>query len=131
MKSKPKVGVVVPTYNRKSMVETTIDSLLHQDAQFDYKIVVVDDGSIDGTFEHLAEKYGSEIDSIEDQISGHVDHRDENKKMILIRQKNKRAAGARNTGLKKLYGLGCEYFAPHDSDDLALSNKYPVSLRIV
>jgi glycosyltransferase involved in cell wall biosynthesis len=49
----PEVSVIIPTYNRCAMVREAIASVLAQrDASFE--LIVVDDGSTDGTFEMLA-----------------------------------------------------------------------------
>ena len=51
------ISVIVPVYNVKSYLSACLDSILNQD--FDsYEIVVVDDGSTDGSGE-LAEQYAS------------------------------------------------------------------------
>jgi glycosyltransferase involved in cell wall biosynthesis len=48
------VSVVIPTYNRKTVLERTIHSLLNQTLSVDkYEIIVVDDCSIDDTSEYL------------------------------------------------------------------------------
>jgi len=44
----PKVSICVPTYNRKDYLRETLDSILAQSYK-DYEIVIVDDGSTDGT----------------------------------------------------------------------------------
>jgi len=45
---KTKVSICVPTYNRKDYLKETIESILAQTYK-DYEIVIVDDGSTDGT----------------------------------------------------------------------------------
>ena len=50
----PDVSVVIPTYNRRVMVREAIDSVLAQTAA-GFELIVVDDGSSDGTAEDLAQ----------------------------------------------------------------------------
>ncbi len=47
-------SVIVPTYNRLSSLKVTLESLFAQDFT-DYEIIVVDDGSVDGTAQYLQE----------------------------------------------------------------------------
>jgi glycosyltransferase involved in cell wall biosynthesis len=56
----PRVSVIIPTYNRKDYVREAIDSVLAQ-TYTDYEIIVVDDGSSDGTEAVLRERYGDRI----------------------------------------------------------------------
>ncbi|TMJ66102.1 MAG: glycosyltransferase [Alphaproteobacteria bacterium] len=55
----PLVTVIVPTFNRASFLEETIDSILEQDYP-NIELIVLDDGSIDDTPDVLA-KYGDRI----------------------------------------------------------------------
>ena len=48
----PKVSVLIPTYNRKVYLRETLESVFAQTYK-DYEVVVVDDGSTDGTEEML------------------------------------------------------------------------------
>ncbi len=121
-RKKKTVGVVIPTYNRRGRVDATIDSYLNQDYDGKSLIVVVDDGSIDGTFEHLVEKYADNLHSTDDKISGHVKSQKKGN-LIVVRQKNQHSSAARNTGLKLLYSLGCDYFTHQDASDVALPTK--------
>ena len=47
-----KISVVIPTYNRIALVERAIDSVLRQSIK-PFDIIVVDDGSDDGTSEMI------------------------------------------------------------------------------
>jgi glycosyltransferase involved in cell wall biosynthesis len=48
----PEVSVVVPTYNRCAMVSEAIDSVLGQSFE-DFDLIVIDDGSTDGTDQQI------------------------------------------------------------------------------
>ena len=48
----PKVSICIPTYNREVFLKKTIESIVAQ-TYTDYEIVIVDDGSTDGTAEML------------------------------------------------------------------------------
>lgn len=48
----PEVSVIIPTFNRRAMVLEAIDSVLAQ-TTFAFELIVIDDGSTEGTFEHL------------------------------------------------------------------------------
>ncbi len=63
-----KVSVVIPTHNRCTLVQKTIDSVLKQTFS-DYEIIVVDDGSIDET-EQALKKYADRISYIKQEKSG-------------------------------------------------------------
>jgi len=89
----PRVSVVVPTYNRQDAVATAIRSILAQ-TESDLEVIVVDDGSTDGTCK-----------VVEDLRDGRVNY---------FYKINGGAASARNLGLSKCEG---EYVAFLDSDD--------------
>jgi glycosyltransferase involved in cell wall biosynthesis len=90
----PKVSVVIPAYNRADLIGETLDSVLAQTFR-DFEIVVVDDGSTDGTPAVLAR---------------YTDHN-----VRVIRQENQGEGAARNTGIGAARG---DYIALVDSDDL-------------
>ena len=54
--SKPLLTVVIPTWNRKPLVEVAIDSICSQIGKLPVELIVSDHGSTDGTFEMLKEK---------------------------------------------------------------------------
>lgn len=90
----PRVSLVIPTYNRGPYIRETLESVLNQTFA-DYEVIVVDDGSTDGTEEVLS-PYRERI--------------------RYIRQENRGAAAARNEGIRRARG---SYIAFMDSDDLA------------
>jgi hypothetical protein len=88
----PFFSVIIPTYNRSERVSKAVTSVFAQSCA-DHEVIVVDDGSTDGTGEVLARFRGS---------------------LRLIRQQNRGPAAARNTGARNASG---EYLAFLDSDD--------------
>jgi glycosyltransferase involved in cell wall biosynthesis len=48
----PKISICTPTYNRKDYLKETLDSIFAQTYR-DYEVVIVDDGSTDGTEEMI------------------------------------------------------------------------------
>jgi len=86
------VSVLIPTYNRAYILGKALDSVLAQSYR-PIEVIVVDDGSTDGTRELVA-GYGDQV--------------------RYIHQPNAGLAVARNTGLKAARG---EFIALQDSDD--------------
>lgn len=85
-------SVVIPVYNREHLIQDALESVLDQ-THDNYEIIVVDDGSTDGTCEAIR-KYGD--------------------KVRLIVQENAGPGAARNRGIRASSG---EYVAFLDSDD--------------
>jgi GT2 family glycosyltransferase len=90
------VSVVVPTYNRAYCLTRSVDSALSQTHR-QIEVVIVDDGSTDGTDQVVASRYSAD------------------KRVRYIRQENAGVAVARNTGLREAQG---DYVALLDSDDV-------------
>src|SRR5437660_10167324 len=86
-------SVVIPTYNRVDLLAQTLDSVWCQDFT-DFEVVVVDDGSNDGTREYLR--------GLGDRIR-------------VVQQANGGPGAARNAGIREASG---NYVALLDSDDL-------------
>lgn len=96
--NKPRVSIVIPTYNRADMVVECLESVFTQ-TYTDYEVIVVDDGSTDNT-EEILKPYHARIK--------------------YIRHENKGNAAARNSGLDIAKG---ELIAFLDSDDLWMPDK--------
>lgn len=99
-----RVSVIIPTYNRRELVARAVLSVLEQTRQPD-ELLVVDDGSSDGTAESLRRQFGSGVRVIETPQRG--------------------VAAARNTGVR---ASGGEWLAFLDSDDRWLPEKLAVQL---
>jgi glycosyltransferase involved in cell wall biosynthesis len=97
-KDMPLVSVVIPTFNRKHIVGKAIESAINQTYKH-IEIIVVDDGSSDGSAEFIA-GYGSAVKYIFKENGG--------------------VSSARNLGIRKSIG---EFVAFLDSDDVWLPDK--------
>jgi glycosyltransferase involved in cell wall biosynthesis len=96
MSSLPRVTVVIPTYNRRGIVMEAVESVLAQTVD-ELELLVVDDGSTDGTAEMIEAAHSSEP------------------RLSVVRQANGGTSVARNTGVRKARAAFVAYL---DSDDL-------------
>ena len=97
----PKISILLPTYNGEKCVKLAIESVLAQDF-FDWELIVLDDGSKDGTEKIIAE------------------YMKKDSRIIFIKQ-------SQNLGLQKNLNSGIriakgEYIARIDQDDEWLGN---------
>lgn len=102
----PAVSVVIPAYNGAWCVGRAIDSVLAQSCQ-DFELIVVNDGSTDGTSRVLA-GYGAAL--------------------RVIEQPNGGLSNARNTGIQAARG---RYIAFLDADDWWLPGKLEQQLALM
>ncbi|MDQ7818200.1 MAG: glycosyltransferase family A protein [Melioribacteraceae bacterium] len=58
----PIVSIVMPTFNRKSYLQRSVESVINQNFS-DWELIIVDDGSTDGSFE-IVDKYITKFDNI-------------------------------------------------------------------
>lgn len=93
-----KISVIIPTYNRKHTLSRAISSVFSQTLK-PFEIIIVDDGSTDGTKEWLSKIYP---------------------KIQTINQSNSGVSMARNVGIKIAKG---DWIALLDSDDEWLTKK--------
>jgi len=105
-KDQLKVSVVIPTYNDEGTIAETLASVFAQRFDGRYEVIVVNDGSTDGT-RSVLERFGDRI--------------------RVIDQRNAGAAAARNVGIAAAAG---EFIALLDGDDTwteeALAKTVPV-----
>lgn len=59
------ISVIVTTKNQAHQVESSIRSIVNQDFEEDYEIIVVDDGSIDDTVGEIKRLFGKQVRTIE------------------------------------------------------------------
>ncbi|WP_428939623.1 glycosyltransferase family 2 protein [Fontivita pretiosa] len=102
------LSVVIPTYNRAQIVIRAIDSALAQTLPPD-EIIVVDDGSTDGTCELLHSRY-------------------RDARIRVVRQANAGVSAARNAGVRAARG---QWIAFLDSDDEWHPQKLATQIRDV
>ena len=91
------LSIIVPAYNVERFIGSCLESILGQETQVDFEVIVVNDGSTDGTDDVIA-KYARKDNRIR-----------------VISQSNKGLSGARNTGIDQARGKALMFV---DSDDL-------------
>ncbi len=99
MNKHPFFSIIIPTYNRRSLIENAIDSVFAQTLE-DFELIIIDDGSKDDTFS-LVSKY-------------------EDNRIIYAYKQNGGQNSANNLALKIIRG---EYVAFLDSDDIWMNDK--------
>lgn len=101
------VSAVIPAYNREKTIRRCIDSILRQTYEVS-EIIVVDDGSTDGTLEILVNEY--------------------KEKVKVIKQPHKGAQAARNAGI---CAAESEYIAFLDSDDEWTEKRIELQMQVL
>ena len=100
------ISVIIPTYNRRDTIQRAIDSVISQTFA-PFEIIIVDDGSKDGTKEWIEEKYSS---------------------IKYIYQSNNGVSSARNKGINLSKG---SWIALLDSDDEWIPEKLDYQARYI
>jgi len=93
------ITVVIPTYNRIEFIEPTLASIFQQKVDFNIEIIMVDDGSTDGTADWVEANFPT---------------------VKVIRQQNRGVSAARNVGV---IHARADLVAFCDSDDLMLPGR--------
>ncbi len=96
-------SVIIPTFNRLPLLQEAVESVLRQ-SHGDFELIVVDDGSSDGTREFIS--------GLEAPVR-------------YVYQENRGPSAARNAGLRAARG---EFIAFLDSDDLWLPHKLRIQI---
>jgi len=106
---RPLITVQLCTYNRRALLGRVLEALFHQDLDpKDYEIILVDDGSNDGTYEEI-------LRNVRPTCAFH-----------LIRQHNAGLARGRNVGIERARG---EIILFMDDDVLATPSLLSVHVR--
>ena len=100
------ISVIIPCYNAKIWISDTLQSAAGQDIS-DIEIIVIDDGSVDGSADIVAKTLPS---------------------IKLIKTKNQGACMARNIGIKASKG---EFIQFLDADDLLAEGKIKKQLKVL
>lgn len=100
----PAVSVIIPTHNRIRQVTQAVESVLNQSLK-QFELIVVDDGSTDGTADRLKALFGP--------------------KFRLIRQNQAGVSSARNNGAGQSSG---SFLAFLDSDDIWHRDKLKIQI---
>jgi glycosyltransferase involved in cell wall biosynthesis len=93
------LSVVIPTFNRRALVSRAVRSVLEQTTPA-REVIVVDDGSTDGTADALEREFGREV--------------------TVVRQPNAGVSAARNAGVSVSCGRFLSFL---DSDEVWLPRK--------
>ena len=101
--------IIIPVYQGKSYLKRCIDSVLAQSCQ-EYEIILVDDGSTDGSAE-ICDEYA-----------------EKQKKITVIHKENGGLSSARNAGLEIASG---EYVMFIDADDVVHSKMLETELKVL
>lgn len=91
----PKISIIIPVYNVEKYIHQSVSSAINQTLT-DIEIILVDDGSSDNC-PAICDKFAND-----------------DKRVVVIHQKNKGLGGARNTGIEIAKG---KYILFLDSDD--------------
>ena len=105
----PKISIIIPIYNVEEYIEDTLNSLLNQTIIKDMEILMIDDGSFDGS-RYIIEKYSLDYENF-----------------YAYHKENEGPGIARNFGIDLAKG---EYIHFLDSDDYVLPNTYERAYEI-
>ncbi len=98
-------AIMMVTYNRLELTKKTLDSLFSQDPGCDYNLVIVDNGSTDGTVDFL------------DAMGKAIEPDGRLKNLVVIKlPENRGIAVGRNIALKRADELGTKWYCTIDND---------------
>lgn len=105
-----KLSFIIPCYNVKEYIRQCVESILNCDLNCKYEIILIDDGSSDGTSEIIAE-YEKKFSTVK-----------------AFYQENTGVSSARNLGLCKSIG---EYIRFVDPDDIIETNGNQAAINLM
>lgn len=94
-----KISIIILNYNNKTVIERCVRTLLVHNKRYNYEVIVVDNGSTDGSYELLEQQFMNEIKLIKNKVNG--------------------CSSGRNLGVKNAIG---EYILFLDSDQWVVSD---------
>lgn len=97
----PKVSVLMPVYNCRPFIEESVNSILNQTFT-DFEFIIIDDCSVDGTFEYLQTLTDPRI-------------------KLVRNEKNSGIAISLNLGIEMVKGI---YIARMDGDDISFPDRF-------
>jgi teichuronic acid biosynthesis glycosyltransferase TuaG len=103
----PLVSIIMPCFNGASTLRQAVDSVISQTLT-DWELIIVDDGSTDGSMTLLSQYYGSD-----------------KRIRVFVNTSRSGASGARNHGLQRARG---RFIAFLDSDDFWLAHKLDIQV---
>ena len=110
MPGEPEVSVVIPTYNRSALLRSTVDSVLDQDTQTTFEVIVIDNNSSDDT--------KAVVDSLMEKYPG---------RMRYVVERKQGNAHARNRGIEEAKGAIIAFV----DDDVTVDKNWLTSLKTI
>jgi glycosyltransferase involved in cell wall biosynthesis len=110
MTTAPEVSVVIPTYNRSALLRSTVNSVLSQDTQTTFEVIVIDNNSSDDTkdvVDSLIERHPAQVRYIVERKQGN--------------------AHARNRGIEEAKGAIIAFV----DDDVTVDKNWLTSLKTI
>jgi glycosyltransferase involved in cell wall biosynthesis len=108
MSKRPRVSVIIPSFNREATLKQSVASVLRQTYE-EFELIVVDDCSDDRTSEVLSQICDSRM-------------------KVITHDRNRGGSAARNTGIR---AAQAEYVAFQDSDDEWLPTKLQKQMAVL
>jgi glycosyltransferase involved in cell wall biosynthesis len=100
------ISIIIPAYNAERFLKDALDSVSQQKCDEAIEIIVVDDGSMDGTAD-IATNYES---------------------VVYLKQEHLGVSQARNAGMLRCRG---DFIAYLDADDLYVENKLALQMEVL